>query len=142
MSKVNVLLEVKKRLPLIVILLGFTIIIVFSLPRGEPAWIIGNGVDRGSGTPIPVSASDLDRFPTMKKALMEADIVEAEGGVHPEEYLECPVGEAKKILRFLGKPYSKDIKSYVIAIEFEEGLMRSELFLISIRFSYEKPFTV
>ena len=142
MSEFNVLLEVKKRLPLIVFLLGFTIIVVFSLPRGEPAWIMGNGVAGGSGTPIPVSAGDLDRFPTMKKAMMEADIEEAKGWVHPEEYLECPVGEAKKILRFLGKPYSKEIKYYFIAIQVEAGLMRSEIYLISIRFSYEKPYTL
>lgn len=142
MKKANIF-EVNRELPLIVILAVFSFVIMFSAPRGIPTWIIGNVMSgHGTATFTPLSKSDLNRFPTMKKAMKEADRFHDMGRVHPEEYLGCFYGEARRILRFFDIPYSEDVDHYLIPIILDEEVMGYERYFISLHFSYEKPRTV
>lgn len=128
---------------MILILAILSFLIMFSAPRGMPTWIIGNVMSgHGTATFTPMSKSDLNRFPTMKKAMNVADTYHDDGRVHPDYYLSCFYGEARRILRFFDIPYSEDMEHYLIPIKLEEGVMGYEKYIISLHFSYEKPRTV
>ena len=116
---------------------------MFSAPRGMPTWIRGNVMSgQGTATFTPLSKSGLNRFPTMKKAMNVADTYHDMGRVHPDYYLSCFYGEARRILRFFDIPYSNDVEHYLIPIILEKGVMGYEYYFISFHFSYEKPRSV